>query len=214
MRKFLGFLFILLSFATFGQDLPSREIITPSNFLGFKNGDANIEGSTFLYEDWLANIVVFGADNRTYRYNNANYNLKERKFFVKLQNDSIYEINIKNLNYVVLNNKKFELVKGDYVERMAKGKINVFKQHALSIKEGMKDGTTKEKITPDRYVVKSAYVYLKNDALVPFKLKKKAIIGILELDDKKKFQSDIKKRKLSFKKEKDVIKIFEYYNSL
>ncbi len=214
MRKFLGFLFILLSFATFGQDLPSREIITPSNFLRFKKGDANIEGSTFLYENWAANIVVFGADNRTYRYNNANYNLKERKFFVKLQNDSIYEINIKNLNYVVLDNKKFELVKGDYVERMAKGKINVFKQHALSIKEGMKDGTTKEKITPDKYVVKSTYVYLKNGALVPFKLKKKAIIGILELEDKKQFQSEIKKRKLSFKKEEDVIKIFEYYNSL
>jgi hypothetical protein len=200
--------------ALFGQDLPSREIISPSNFLTYLNGDNNIKGSTFLYEDWSSKIVVFGTDNTTYHYSNANYNLKERKFFVKLKNDSIYEINIKSLKYVVLNNKKFEFLNGDYVERVAKGKLNVFKQHELTIKEGMIDGTTKEKMTPDKYVVKSNFCALKDGKLVPFKLKKKTVLSLLELSNKKEFTSEIKRRKLSFSNEEDLVKILEYYNSL
>ena len=127
MKALFLAILIFFNFAVIGQDLPSREIISPSNFLTYLKGDNNIKGSTFLYDDWSSKIIVFGTDNSTYRFSNANYNLKERKFFVKLKNDSIYEINIKNLKYVVLNNKKFEFLNDDYVERIAKGKINVFK---------------------------------------------------------------------------------------
>ena len=214
MKALFLAILIFCNFAVIGQDLPSREIISPSNFLTYLKGDNNIKGSTFLYDDWSSKIIVFGTDNSTYRYSNANYNLKERKFFVKLKNDSIYEINIKNLKYVVLNNKKFEFLNDDYVERIAKGKLNVFKKHVLGIKEGMVDGTTKEKMTPDTYVVKSNFCVLQDGDLVPFKLKKKTVLSLLELSNKKEFTSEIKRRKLSYSNEEDLVKILEYYNSL
>ncbi len=138
---------------------------------------------------------------------------------------------------VTENNKVFNLIKRDdmkvviedegYVYKifdfeeasrffilLQEGDISLLKRVEKKVKVG-KDATTGyETNTPSRYIEKHRY-FLKDKSgdLVNVKLKKKEILKVLtaQKDEVEKYASS---KRLSFRKEKDLVKIIKHYNTL
>ncbi len=217
MKKKIFLLIILLNTITItSQDLPAREIITPSNFIAKMNDNSNnkIEGSIFYNKKWNSIITINVAGGKKYTIPKSNFSLKDGVFVMKTASDSIYKIEIDNISSVIFDQKQFEFIESNFYERLSKGKINIFKQYYLKIEEGRMDAISKAKITKDKY--KKAYKYFikTNYGLTEFKLNKKKVLQYFDESKKSKMKKFIKKNSLKYKKEKDLKKILEYYNTL
>ncbi|WP_271765868.1 hypothetical protein [Aquimarina algiphila] len=82
------------------------------------------------------------------------------------------------------------------------------------IKAGKQASTGYETSTPSRYIEVNKYCIIDNEKgeIKNVKLKKKEILKVL--NKKTEIEKFASSKKLSFKKEKDLIKIINYYNSL
>ncbi len=82
------------------------------------------------------------------------------------------------------------------------------------IKQGKEAVTSYDASTPSKYIENNKYFIINNEKgeVKKVKLKKKDILKVL--DKKEELEKFASSKKLSFKKEKDVIKIINYYSSL
>ena len=68
------------------------------------------------------------------------------------------------------------------------------------------------RISNDKYAKFSSYFIKLNNSIKPFKLRKKSVINLLSADKNNisRLETYVNAKKLSYKKEKDVIQILDY----
>lgn len=178
----------------------------------------NIEGSKYLYDDWTNVGVLETAKNKKYRIKNLNYDVQKDVFVSKISKDSVHEFNTVNFKKIVINNKNFKVVnKNDengsvFMEIVGESKeFSLLKDYKLTIRGGVFSPTTGQ--GNDEYVISYRYYLEKDGTLSPIKLKKAELLKVFgsKADDIKSFA---KKNKLSFKKDKDVKRLFLHYNNI
>lgn len=135
-----------------------------------------------------------------------------------LQKDKILALNHEIVQKVILNRDTFKPISQEsekiFVHELVNGNLSLFKKYEAKLKEG--------KITPgiqtgkpkDRIFIINTYVLKAKDEekYSILKLKKKSILKVI--NENKETINYIKNNKLSFNKEEDVIKIFEYFNTI
>ena len=123
-------------------------------------------------------------------------------------------MDISRTKSVIFDNKKFEIIDNQFYQRISKGNLNIFKKYDIKIVEGVKDAISKIKMTDDRYVIQEKYYLKRGLELEKIKISKKRIFKLFKDEQKKKVKKYVKENSLKFKKEKDLIKILSYYNSI
>lgn len=216
MKNITVVLLLLATSILTSQNQPTRSLFTETGMVIFKNKEykEDISGSVYLNKNWFSTVVLNTLNDKSYKIPRANFDVLAGKFVVKIANDSIYAIDNFKTKSVIFNNKKFELYNNQYYQRISEGNLNVFKKYKIKIVEGAKDAIAKIKITPDRYVIKETF-YLKNNlSFEKLKISKKNILNSMEESKRNKVKKYAKLNSLKFKKEKDLIKILYYYNSI
>lgn len=190
------------------------------------NTNNTIKGSIYLFNKWETKGVIYAKDKKKYKIPNLNINIRDHRVEAKFDNnakDSLFIFKKSTIEKVFINNKEFIIkaltfnYKTDdfFVQKIKNtGKTNIYKLHYVFFKEGEFDRLSQQKTGKDRYIKAQKYFIEKNKGDIKLiKLKKSEILDFFH-KEKKKLKNYIKKNNLKVKKEKDFIKLIQYYNTL
>lgn len=170
----------------------------------------------FYYDKFNNKAIIFNENNKKYKINNFNIDLIDNSFVSKINNDSLFVFS--TLEKALINNKEFIKKENSIYEVLVKGeKIDLIARFISSKREEIIDKLNGKVITPAHYRVKKEYVLVDkiSDKTLDFKkIKKKTILSFINKKDKNKLINYATEKKLSFRKEKHVKQILNYYNSL
>ncbi len=179
-----------------------------------KTENSNIKGSFYLYKNWKNKSSIITRNNKKYDLPNINFDLDIEKFISKTSKDSVFiytdlkEIKISDNKFIKIENKYFEIL----IDKPSK--ISFFKNYSGKLKKAVLNKMTNQQLRPAEYVKLIKYFTLKNNQLSEVKLSKKNILKTIDPKNQKEIKKYIKDNKLSYKKEKDVLKILIHNNKL
>jgi len=221
MKNLLALLVVsLLSVMTnqviYAQEVDSNQLIGGMNNLWqyhtFKTATEDVKGNPFLFEEWNTKGVVY-SDGKIYNVDKLNYNIYKEEIGALKEKESVFVYDSQYIDSVKIDNVRLHKLDGKFYEVLQTGsKASLFKKYDTRIVDGMvnnMDGTKQK----DRLVIMDDYYVRTQGKLEIFKPSKGSLEDIFgsEAQEMKKI---IKAEKLSYKKEKDLINIFEFYNGL
>ncbi|WP_108866898.1 hypothetical protein [Aquimarina aquimarini] len=200
------------------SDPGSNNVISPfgSTMIVRNNStDEVIKGHQYYEErDQIATVYIKGKPVKKclVKYNGFNEEieyLEKDKRYNLLKLDDM-EVKLNKYSYRLFDHKgdkKFFLVYN-------KGMFSLGLLAIKKIREGKQATSSYESSTPSRYIENYKYFIINNKdkVVTDIKLKKKEILKTL--GKKEELEKFAKSRKLSFKKESDLVKIIKYYNTL
>ena len=172
------------------------------------------EGSTYLFESWKNNGVVIVGNNH-FTTSNINFHINQDIIMTRMDNDSTFVYDFKGIDRIVINSRPF---KSYYLAKEGKNKIfeivyeneyNVSLLKAYYVR--LSEGDPNPMLNRSRNKIKqsSRYYLLRNGSMMPLKLKKSDVQALYD-GDVSNLEQFVKANKLSYKKEKDVIKILQF----
>ena len=201
-----------------GLDYMIRDFVTLTTLNGDLNNDTKVLGSFFLFDTWVNNCKV-QIKGKEFKLNKVNLNVQTNEFMLEMGKDSIFTFTTKSIDFININDKKYKYHfyknENKFFEVLLEGKeenISILKGYHIRIIPKSNMGMLNrpyDKITKDQkfYTRKGTEIKL-------LKLKKKEVLGLIDSELQNDIKKYIKKNKLSYKKEKDLVEIFKYYNSL
>lgn len=212
--------FLLLSFSCLtvvSQNLPLENVLSDNGYLNgdnvnMKEGKNKIVGSTFLTKNELKPIVIKTVGGKAGTFDLGTFDVRTGKFVLK-KDGVLYAVEDGVISEIEFLGYTFKKVNGVFHAMISEGETSLIKKYQLDIIPGSIDPMSKEQISPDRYQIKEIYFLLKNDGTPQeVKLKKKSILKKLTKDQANQAKKIAKEEKLSFKKEKDLKRIFNNIN--
>ena len=172
----------------------------------------------YLFSNYENKATITTTGGRKYSISNINLNIYSNTFDSKMSKDSIYVFDNHRIESVKITDKLFKIYFNKKDSKYTIYRV-LFENEKISLlcldKIYSKEIRDPLNINPPKIkYVNGVNYYLKNNSnFDKISLKKKSILKIL--NDKKSGIIDyVKKYNLSFNKEKDVQKIFKYYNSI
>lgn len=214
------FMFSLLSTLTHqvihAQDVDSDELVGGMNNLWqyhtFKSGNEELKGNPFLFEDWNTKGVVY-SKGKYLEVDKLNYNIHKEEIGSLKEKESVFVYESQNIDSVKIDNIRLHKLDGKFYVVLETGaKASLYKKYETRIAEGQVNVTDQTK-GPSRLVIMDDYYVLSQGSMQKFKPSKGALEDIFggQAQEMKKL---MKQKKLNYKKEKDLISIFESYNGL
>ena len=176
------------------------------------------DGSVYLFDSWDNSGVIIVGENR-FVTTNINLHINQDKFMTQLDNDSTFVFDFKGIDKVLIGGRTF---KSFYNSKEGKNKIMevTFENEQLKLLKGFSvsfvEGSENPMLSRSRNKIKlsTKYYLYKNGTLSHFKLKKKDILNLYSGNHVSEIEAYIKRNRLSYKKEKDLVKILQYASSL
>ena len=175
-------------------------------------------GNVYLFKKWVNNAKMVSTTNKEFKIIGLNYNIEKGKFQIKISKDSVFTLDSNYIDHILVNNRNF--IKLDqknnsngFYEMIYDGKnISFVKKAGLRLIKG-KLNPLDGSISPNKYHKFYTYYISKDNTLTKIKLKKKAIAPFFK-DSMSKVNTYVKRNNLSYKKEKDVMQILSYLDTL
>ena len=186
------------------------------------NFDNTVDGSPYLYPSWINNGKVY-FDQKEYIFPSLNYNVYAERFEAQVSKDTVFIVNPKGVDKVMLHNRVFkryldpEFQRNSYFEELARlNDVVLLRKYYAEIQEAGLNPLTKTPMGAPKLLQKEKYYTLKGDdeTLKAVKLKKSVILNLIDDDDVKILKTYAREHGLSFRNSDDVIQILIYYNSL
>lgn len=234
MKKNIYLLMLISSLNAFSQDgfgmvygqsdylkLPGMSTPDFNNAIA-NNFDNTVEGSPYLYPSWINNASVY-FDQKKYSFPSLNYNVYAERFEAKVSKDSVFIINHKGVDKVVLRNRVFkryldpEFQRNSYFEELARlNDVVLLRKYYAKIQEASVNPLTKVPMGAAKLLQKEKFYTLKggDEAVKAVKLNKSVILNLVDDDQVKTLKTYARENGLSFRNSEDVIRILTYYNSL
>ncbi len=183
----------------------------------------DIEGSPYYNDSFLrGKILVNGKEIPgiyAMRYNAYNDQIEmeginETEALIKAVNYSCF---IKNRKYVYRTyraKKKDEPTMGYFQVLTSETNGLLLKQERMKYKEALEAKTSMTQPIPARFIPYTNYYFLKNGTSVASLVNKKSVMDNFEPEVKDEMKKFIKSNRIDFKKESDLVKLFNYYASL
>lgn len=233
IRRFI-YTFILVVYSLFSySQVPNISLnhygtSTTSEYLDLKDGrtasksdivSANYD--LYYYPTYNNNATILSSNGVKYILSNINYNIYAGNFDVEISKDSVYVLegqNIKTLTingdvfkkYFNINSHKYNIYQVIY-ENNEFSLLREDKVISSNIRDALSQSELKIKLT-------RVISYFKKNTkdenhLEKVKLNKKLILSLVG-DKNESVMNYVKTNNLSFKQEKDLKKIFQYYDTL
>jgi hypothetical protein len=184
----------------------------------FFNKPKDIVGNIYVFENWN-NSSKIAVGNEIYKVRNINLNIKSDRFEAKIGKDSMFAFSTSNIDYIIINNRKFKNFydfkkgKNRNFELIYEGKnISLLKGYEVGVRYNDPDPLMVKK-NVDNYFTTVTYFIKEEENINQIKLKKKNILNLFK-SKSSIVDRFVKENKLSYKKEKDLNKIFIFYESL
>ncbi|NLP58487.1 hypothetical protein [Lutibacter sp. B1] len=222
MKTFLTSIFwmLFLPLIVNGQ-INNEELVNYSNsFKSFDLRDKNLKGSTFINQELLPAKV--SKTNKVYsmRYNAYDDAMEVEEngklFYLKNQFNSAITFETLNKVYQLFSYTENNLKKSGYFVVLNSGdKITLLLKERIKFYDEVKPRTGYDKYQPPKLKREKDQFYFSynNNMAIELPTKKKGFSSIFK-NNQKAVESYISKNKLNIKKDKDIIQLFEYYNSL
>ena len=221
MKKILVILCLLLSGSVYTQTNFSAGFSMGGNDLNygssfFYNTRNVILGSVYLFDEWNNSAEIHTLADERFLVRNINLNINRNAFEAKLtDSDSLFSFNFNNIKHIVINDK---IYKNYYYNDDNRVYEIIYETEKFSIMKGFSVKLVKGHYNPmvrisnDKYAKFSSYFIKLNNSIKPFKLRKKSVINLLSVDKNNisRLETYVNAKKLSYKKEKDIIQILDY----
>lgn len=180
--------------------------------------DKTITGSNYLFNSFEGMHVIVNTSGNGYKVLNLNYNLSSGILESKISKDSVFQYDLKQVDYVVYGTKKYKnidnkTVSGLVFEVFAGKNFDIYKKIGISVMEGTINPMTQEKIQQDKYVQDYTYYVSQNGNFEKTKLNKSTILKLVK-DKQSEVKEYAKANNLDFSNDMDVSIILKYYESL
>jgi hypothetical protein len=230
MKSIIFIILVLSSNLIFSQDVylgfDSRTALQSILYASYTTGELgvfynkpkDIVGNIYVFEDWNNKCkIVVGED--VFKLSNINLNMKTDQFEALVGKDSMFAFNTSNIDLIYINDRKF---KSFYVSNIKKNKnfeliydgeeIKLLKGYEVGIKYNDPDPLMVKK-NVDNYFTTETYFIKTGEEFNELKLKEKDMLKIFG-DKADLISKFVKENKLSYKDDKDLNRIFIYYDSL
>jgi len=221
MKNILTVLCLLLSGSVYTQtnfnagiSIGGNDTNLGSSF--FYNTRNVILGSVYLFDEWDNSAEIHTLSSEKFLVRNINLNINRNAFEAKLtDSDSIFSFNFNNIKQVVINDKIYKNYFYNDDNRVYEiiyetEKFSIMKGFSVKLVKGHYNPMVR--ISNDKYSKFSSYFIKLNNSIKPFKLRKKSVINLLSADKNSisRLEIYVNTKRLSYKKEKDVIQILDY----
>jgi|TARA_B110000967_G_scaffold102039_1_gene104733 hypothetical protein len=179
-----------------------------------------IKGSPLVFSDIESSKFILKPKNssKLYSFINGNYNSQTDQIVVKMSIDSVFSFDSNKIDYAIFNDLKMKRFSANTIPDrfylfLTEGiNYTLFKSYYSRITKGRVNPMTLVKVKPDKLEIFSKYFISINGAdPIEFKLKKNTILKLLS-ERRDEVSSYASENRLSFSKEKDIIKIFQNFN--
>lgn len=195
----------------------SNEIIRKIN----NNKTKSLNGDFYL-DEWKAGSIFFSESPEPLTAYKLRYFVYGEVFhLLSEKNDTLLLKKSHLIDSIIINDKKYiqrsyivnNKIKQSYFEELSNGKMNLLKKHSnVFVKNNDRTATGYDTRKPDTYKIESTLYYQYPDKIaLQLPTKRKKIIQLLHDDRLMEF---LQSHKLNIRKEKDLIKLFNYYNTL
>ncbi|WP_339917019.1 hypothetical protein [Yeosuana marina] len=176
------------------------------------NSDDGVGGSTFLFKEWNNLGKLYSDNGKVVDIMNINFNVKDDMFSTKISKDSIF--NFYKVYKVEINGRQFKRIENKFYEVLYifNDKRMFLKEYSVKIEPELHI-ITSTVIGPGKYVIEDEFYLYKNGNLEKLWLNKRNVLKMLN-SEKSLILKQAKNCKLSFSKEKDIVEIFKYYDTL
>tara|TARA_R110000868_G_scaffold21640_12_gene89894 strand:- start:41540 stop:42223 length:684 start_codon:yes stop_codon:yes gene_type:complete len=221
---FITFFGTLLSFGQFsGANTRYFDQVKSSLLIdSFKYQKTTKNDNFYLFDTW-SNPSQIIQNNKIYKLNTLNYNIRNDRFEAKFEKDSVFVLNSPKDVIIKINNKKFirfihpETQRLTFFECIADfNGESLLIGYGLKIEKGVINPLTKEANGPDILAKKEDYFYTNGitNNLQKVKLNKKTICNLIDEEKLTELKKFIKTNRLKYNRVSDVSKILEFYNSI
>jgi hypothetical protein len=180
----------------------------------------NIQGSPYLDEELIQGYVKFSLGDSNVYFLRYNIYADEMEY---LDGSSLKIIsNPSELDHVHVNKHSFYYTtykfrnsfKEGYLEKLVDGTVELYLKYDVDFKKYEEAKSSYHEAKPERFETGQPtwYASVENGPIKNFEVNKSGLESIFQ-DDYAEVQKYIKSNKLKLRKEEDVIKLFEHYNS-
>ncbi|NNC69969.1 MAG: hypothetical protein HKN90_04010 [Flavobacteriaceae bacterium] len=197
-------------------DYRIRDFVVNKRLSDNDHGEKYI-GTYYLFKDW-SNSSRIHLTGKEFVLNNVNFNVQTNEFMSEIGQDSVFTVIPNYIDRIAIGDRNFtyNFYKNEnkFFEVLfsASKKISLYKGFHIRIIPKSEMGMLNRPYDEVRIEEKLYLIY--DQEIVELKKKKKDILGFIEKDLQNDLLIYIKSKKLSYKKEKDLIEIFKYYDTL
>ena len=177
-----------------------------------------ILGSAYLFDEWNNDGEIQTLTGERFLVRNINLNISRNAFEAKVNdNDSIFSFNFNNIKQIIINGKYYKNYFNNEDNRVYElvysGKtFSILKGFTVKLVTG--SGNPMVNRSNDKYVKKESYFIRSTDkkTIESFKMNKRSLNKLFEnnLKDVSRILAFIDSGNLSYKDEKDVIRMLEF----
>jgi len=177
-----------------------------------------ILGSAYLFDEWNNDGEIQTLTGERFLVRNINLNISRNAFEAKVNdNDSIFSFNFNNIKQIIINGKYYKNYfyneDNRVYELVYSGKtFSILKGFTVKLVTG--SGNPMVNRSNDKYVKKESYFIRSTDkkTIESFKMNKRSLNKLFEnnLKDLSRILAFIGSGNLSYKDEKDVIRMLEF----
>ena len=177
-----------------------------------------ILGSAYLFDEWNNDGEIQTLTGERFLVRNINLNISRNAFEAKINdNDSIFSFNFNNIKQIIINGKYYKNYFNNEDNRVYElvysGKtFTILKGFTVKLVTG--SGNPMVNRSNDKYVKKESYFIRSTDkkTIESFKMNKRSLNKLFEnnLKDVSRILAFIGSGNLSYKDEKDVIRMLEF----
>jgi len=195
---------------------------TNSGFWITTVSSGDMDGSSYLYHNWINRGQIYDSTGKGYNIPNCNFNISSNRIEALLNEDSaekVFVFNTRDLKKVRIGLKTFvnkNIDKGPnyLLEVIQEGdKIALYKSHKTVVIVAEVNPMTKQKMGKDKITIENSYYVEKNGKIEEVKMKKSNLLKLMS-NKKREVNSFMKENKINTSKEADLFKTFQYYNTL
>ena len=177
-----------------------------------------ILGSAYLFDEWNNDGEIQTLTGERFLVRNINLNISRNAFEAKVNdNDSIFSFNFNNIKQIIINNKYYKNYFYNEDNRVYElvytgDTFSILKGFSVKLVTG--SGNPMVNRSNDKYVKKESYFIRSTDkkTIESFKMNKRSLNKLFEnsFKDVSRILAFIDSANLSYKDEKDVIRMLEY----
>jgi len=179
--------------------------------------DNNVTGTKYLIDDFSENGIVIDKNGRKFKMQKLNIDLKSNNFVSKISKDSLFIFD--NLKGIEINGKRYVKKDDDIYIVLHHGNSTptFYKKVSKVVSKPVINPVSNLQVKAPEWRFKYIYYIFskKANSLIPVKFNRKGILSLFEPTMRKSIKKFVSDNKLSYSKEKDVMKIlYKFSNSI